>query len=179
MPQDPGLELSQLRGEFQSELLRKPSTRCLQNTEGLGLTTGPVEGPCQLPHPALTQRFLLDELLELGHELGPVAGIQPSLEPVFEGEKSPLFKPSRLVCRKWLIQHVRERRAAPQSKRRLENAHRPGRIGFESRTSLRKRFIEAIEVKLACVTVILVEEEIELEVAEMVAVPCPELVASP
>jgi hypothetical protein len=39
--------------------------------------------------------------------------------------------------------------------------------------------VTAIEVKLACVTVMEVDEEMELEVAEMVAVPCPELVASP
>jgi hypothetical protein len=37
----------------------------------------------------------------------------------------------------------------------------------------------AIEIKLACPTVIVVDAEMEFEVAETVAVPCPELVASP
>ncbi len=36
-----------------------------------------------------------------------------------------------------------------------------------------------IETKAGPVTVIVAEAEMELEVAEMVAVPCPELVASP
>jgi len=39
--------------------------------------------------------------------------------------------------------------------------------------------VTAIEDKLGPFTVMVVEAEIELEVAEMVAVPCPELVASP
>jgi hypothetical protein len=37
----------------------------------------------------------------------------------------------------------------------------------------------AMETKAGPLTVMVAEEEIELEVAEMVAVPCPELVASP
>ena len=37
----------------------------------------------------------------------------------------------------------------------------------------------AIEDKLGAATVMTVEAEIELAVAEIVAVPCPELVASP
>jgi hypothetical protein len=39
--------------------------------------------------------------------------------------------------------------------------------------------VTAIEDRFACVTAMVVEEEIEPEVAEMVAVPCPALVASP
>jgi hypothetical protein len=39
--------------------------------------------------------------------------------------------------------------------------------------------ITAIEDNVACPTVMVVELEMELEVAEMVAAPCPELVASP
>ncbi len=39
--------------------------------------------------------------------------------------------------------------------------------------------VTAIEVKLAWVTVMVVEAETEFEVAEIVAVPCPALVASP
>ena len=37
----------------------------------------------------------------------------------------------------------------------------------------------AIDTKAGLPTVMVVELEIELEVAEMVAAPCPELVASP
>lgn len=37
----------------------------------------------------------------------------------------------------------------------------------------------AIETKAGPLTVMEVDEEIELEVAEMMAVPCPELVATP
>jgi hypothetical protein len=36
-----------------------------------------------------------------------------------------------------------------------------------------------IETKAGLSTVIVVEEEMELEVAEIVAIPCPELVARP
>jgi hypothetical protein len=39
--------------------------------------------------------------------------------------------------------------------------------------------VTAIEDKFGPLTVMVVEAEMELEVAEMVAVPCPELVASP
>jgi hypothetical protein len=65
--QDLCFELAQLGGELESKLFCESSTCRLQHCERVCLTAGPIEGGCQLPHQAFTQRLLLDQLLELGY----------------------------------------------------------------------------------------------------------------
>ena len=96
--------------------------------ERVGLAAGAVEREHQLPAQPLAQRVVLDERLELAHELGVEAAGEVRLDALAQAGQAQVLEPRDLGLREVLLRHVRERRPAPQLERLPQRRRRLPRL---------------------------------------------------
>jgi hypothetical protein len=68
--EDLPLELLQTGARLEPEVVGEPAPTCLVGGERLSLAAGAIERPHELCERSLAVRVLVDQLLELRHELG-------------------------------------------------------------------------------------------------------------
>ena len=128
VPQDPPLELSQVRPRLQPELLRELVPSGLEYRKRVRLPAGAVEREHQLTPQPLPQRISIDEPLELGHELSGRAERELRVRQLLERRQSPLLEPPALAARKRLVEHICEGRPSPDGQRQPQQPRRRARI---------------------------------------------------
>ena len=90
--EDGPLEAAQLLARLQPELLVEKAAAGLVDGQRVGLPAGAVEGEHELATEPLAQRVLLDELLELGHELRVASELEVGVDPLLEGCQALLLE---------------------------------------------------------------------------------------
>ncbi len=139
------LELAERCARLDPELVDERPTGGLVGLERVGLATAAVERQHQLSAQPLAKWVVVDELFELGDQLGARPEEEPGLDQVLERRGAKLFEPSRLERGERLEGEVGERLPAPQSECLLEllDAILPLRG-----TALARQPLEASEVDL-------------------------------
>ena len=119
MLEDPSLELMQLGPGLEPELIDQAPAGRLEHVERVGLAPGAIEGEHQARDQPLTQRVLVNEPLELGHELGAVTERELGLEPRLKRAQPQLLKPLGVG-----FERLRRRAGRPRPARATTRARR-------------------------------------------------------
>ena len=118
--EDGALERPQALAWLDPQLLDEPGPGVLIRLKGVGLPVRAVEGEHQLGSQALAVRVLLDQALELTHQLRVAAERQLRLDQQLEARDPQVLEARDLRLRERLVGEVGQRRAAPQRERLLE-----------------------------------------------------------
>ena len=129
LPEHPGLEVLQVRGRLQPELLVEPLPVALMHGEGIGLARGPVQGEHQLGMWSLAQRVRRDDRLQSGDRRVSTAEKERRLDPVLRRCGTQLLQACRLRAGEVLIDELRVRRPTPEVERLVEQPCCLGRLG--------------------------------------------------
>ena len=139
LPQDRLLELPQLRGGLEAELVVEELSERPIRLEGVRMTTGAVERHHEQCAKALVERVEIDERLQLADRFGLAPHREHGLEASLERLESQALQPSDLRMCERLRGEVGERGAAPESERLGQARLGLGeRLGREVRTSRRR-----------------------------------------
>lgn len=117
MLQYPSLQLMQLRTGFEAKLINQAPTGRLEGAERVSLAPGAIQSEHHARDQPLPQRVLLDEPLELGHQLGAVAERELRLEPRLKRAQPELLKSPRVGLESFGVEQVAPRRPAPHRER--------------------------------------------------------------
>ena len=117
LPQDRLLELPQLSGGLEAELVVEELSERPIRVEGVRMTTGAVERHHEQCSKALVERMEIDESLQLADRFGLAPHREHGLEASLERLESQALQPSDLRTCERLRGEVGERGAAPESKR--------------------------------------------------------------
>jgi DNA-binding beta-propeller fold protein YncE len=108
-----------------------------------------VQGEHQRGHQPFPDRIVGHELLELGHQYRSAAAVQLRLDPRFQRVQAPLLQLLRRGAGEWLVEHVGQRRAAPQ--RQPVRQHPRGALsvaGFGRLRGTRNKQVESGGIEL-------------------------------
>ena len=122
LPQDPSLQLLQLRRRVEPELVGEREPRRAVDLERLGLPAAAIERKHQLAAQPLAERVGGDERLQLADERGVAAERELGVDPLLEGDDAQLVEPGGLEPGELLLVEVCERRAVPERERLAQTA---------------------------------------------------------
>jgi hypothetical protein len=118
--QYPLVQLAQLGAGLGTELLDQHAAGALVILERLRLPSAADEGQHELGVKALPQPMLRGQRLQLRHQLGVAAEVQPGVRLPFHGLQPQLLQPRPLSAAQQLRRDVRQRIAPPQPERLAE-----------------------------------------------------------
>jgi hypothetical protein len=124
MLEDLALELLQRLTRLEPELLGQSAAAPLVDVERLGLAVGAIERDHELAAQALAKRVPRDERLQLGDDLAVASERKLGVDSLLDRAQAEFLEPLDLTPRERVVGEVRERRAAPERKRRVELRHR-------------------------------------------------------
>ncbi len=108
------LQCTQLLAGLEPELVRQDAPCFLKRGERVGLAARAVERPHQLPAESLSERMLLDELLELTNEIAVTAELEICIDALLQRRQAPLLEPADLVPRKRLESEILQCGSSPE-----------------------------------------------------------------
>lgn len=117
--QDRALQLLQLRGRLDAELVGEQAADPLVGRQGVGPALGAVQREHQLGPAPFPQRLLGHQRLELGHDLLVVPEGEPSVDAQFARGRPQFLEPHGLASPELAVGEVAERRAPPEPLRLL------------------------------------------------------------
>ena len=128
LAQDRRVHAAQERARLESQLLHEQLAALAVDLERLRLPTGAIQGEHELSAQPLAQRMEADERLELGDDLGVRADRELRLGPLLDEREVELLEARDLLPRERLVAELRQRLAAPQGERVVEQSCTPNRI---------------------------------------------------
>ncbi len=147
--EDAPLEVLQGPSGLDAQLLGEGAAAGGVPLERLGLAAAPVEREHELATQPLAQRVLLDERLELAHEVAVAPELEVRLDPLLQAGEARFLEAGDLALGPLLIGEVGERRPAPQGECLAERRRRAGGVtGRERRASGGRQLLKAVEVEL-------------------------------
>ena len=105
----------QLRPGLQSEIIDELTPRVPKRGQGVGLAPRSVQGKHVRGMQTLAEGMLGNELLELRHQFGAASARELGLDALLDRPQAPLLQLPQLAIGEWLVDQVRESRAAPES----------------------------------------------------------------
>ena len=111
------LQRAQLFARLEPEVVHQYPARVLVDSQRVRLPAGTVERAHQLTPESLPQGVLLDELLELSHQILARTKREIRIDPLFERRESRLLQAPDLVAQERLEGEILERRSAPERQR--------------------------------------------------------------
>lgn len=111
------MQLAQLRPRLDAHLLDEHASRHGVDLEHLGLPAAAVQREHELAGELLAQRVVIDELLQLAHDLGMATGGEIGFHAKLQRGQSLLLQTRDLGGGERLDGQLGERRAAPQRQR--------------------------------------------------------------
>jgi hypothetical protein len=154
--EDPRLELLQVAPWLEAQLLDERGARLAVDLEGISLAPRAVEREHQLGTEALARGMRGHEALELRDRVTVAAERQVGVDPCLERAEAQLLEPGNVALEGLLERQVRERRAAPELERVVEDAPR---LGEPAR---RQRRVALVDRGLEPLCVEVVRGELEL-----------------
>ncbi len=147
--EDRVLQLVKRPSRFDPELREQRAPCRAIGVERFCLAPRAVEREHQLCAQTLAQRLSRDECFELGHQLVVTAERELGLEAVFQRRDVEFVEPCDLVLREPLVRQIRQRRAVPECKCRVQTVQRVGVItGRQGCPALGEEPLEAVAVEL-------------------------------
>ena len=147
--QDAALELLQLWGQLEPELVSEPPASRRQLRERVRASASTMERQRELPHEPLTEGLYRDEPLELRYKLARPAEREGGVDPLLDDDEPLLLEPSDSLGGEGLRRHAGERFAAPLAERCDQQVVPGARVAVaQSRRSLLRPTLEPLEVQL-------------------------------
>ena len=115
--EDPAVELLELRGRIDAQLLAQELLGRSKGLEGPGLPPRPIPGQHEMGPQPLPERMLDGQPLQVGQGLGVLADGESSPHEVLERGLAELLEAGHLPHQGWRVRQVAEGRPPPQLER--------------------------------------------------------------
>jgi hypothetical protein len=128
LAQHPLVDVLELSGGIDPELVGQQAPRTLERGESVGLAARSVQREDELAPQALPQRVRARRRLELGDDLCVLAKVEPGADPLLGGDEMELLQPGDLARERRLESEVGQGGSVPELQCLLEGAERSPRV---------------------------------------------------